>query len=838
MNNSIIRSLALCFIFCLTAVSAMAVPAKRIQQRIRLTDGSEITATLCGDERVSYYETSNGALYFKQADGICRPTSRLELQMRLNERLQAEKVRQQLHLATNPQATPRLRAPRRQVKAVSPYTGSKKGLVILVNFKDKSFNEANPQPFYHRMFNQEGFSEDGQTGSVHDYFLNQSYGTFDLTFDVVGPVTLSQNMSYYGAHTGEEADNYSNVTKMVDDACRMVDDQVNFKDYDWNNDGYVDQVYIIYAGYGEATGGGDNTIWPHAWGVANGSTLDDTRIYTYACSNELNGAPDWGTIERMGIGTACHEFSHCLGLPDFYNTDNGSGGGGASWDVMSGGNYNNNGRCPVGYTSYERWMCGWLTPIELDEPTSITNMPALENEGVAYILTHDTNEDEYFLLENRQRIKWDRHTGGKGLLIFHVDYEQNAWAYNTINNDPTHERMALMAADGDPTTKPESDPFPGPSGTKRKFTDSTTPGAKLYNPMPDGTTLLGKPIENITETAQGTISFDALTGVLPSTQISQVSKTKNGFTATWDAIEGAESYNINLRAVRNPYTTPQEGEVLLERFSGCYGSAISNIANKLDSYTDNEGWSGTYLYRSSQGVQLGRSSYKGSLLSPTLPETVNGIISTLVLINPKDATTAAQGQMIVHTKVGDLTANFEYTEASWLYLVTNEGQMPEGEYTIEIKGNTIFSIGKFIVLDGKYEGQIFNDYFAQLTPASIPSNIQCVPLQSTTEEATATATKPQRAKGTNTLYTSTEPTYTFTGLDNKYTYYMSVSAVGANGKGRWSDEYEVKLPTAIQGIKAEANEDKAWYTLQGHHLITQPTRSGIYIHNGKKVTVK
>ncbi len=838
MNTNTIRSFVLSIIFCLTAAGAMAVPAKRIQQRIRLTDGSEITATLCGDERVSYYETSNGALYIKQADGICRPTSHLELQLRVNKRLQEERVQQQLHLAINPQATTRRRAPRRSLNPVGSYVGSKKGLVILVNFKDKSFNEANPQPFYHRMFNQEGFSEDGQTGSVHDYFLSQSYGTFDLTFDVVGPVTLSQNMSYYGAHEGEEADHYQNVASMVDEACRKVNAQVNFQNYDWDGDGYVDQVYVIYAGYGEATGGGDNTIWPHAWSVANGSTLDNTKIYTYACSNELNGTPDWGIIERMGIGTACHEFSHCLGLPDFYNTENGHGGGGANWDVMSGGSYNGNGRCPVGYTSYERWMCGWLTPTELGEPTSITNMPALENKAVAYLLTHDTNENEYFLLENRQPVKWDRYTGGKGLLIFHVDYDQNAWAYNTINNDPSHERMALMAADGDPTTKPEGDPFPGPNGTKRKFTDSTTPAAKLYNSMPDGTTLLGKPIENITETAQGTISFNALAGVLPSTQISQISKTKDGFTATWDAIEGAESYNINLRAVRNPYTNPEEGEILKETFPGCFGSGISNIASKMDNYTDNKGWRGAYLYKSSKGVQLGRGTDKGKLKSPKLPETVNGIISILIHINPKDAKTAAQGQMIIHTKAGDLTADFKFEETNWLYIATLEGQMPEGEYSIEIQGNTIFSIDYFIVLDGKYEGQIFNDYFAQLTPASISCDIQCAPLQSTTEEATATDTKPQRAKGTSTLYTSTEPAYTFTGLDNKYTYYVSVSAVGANSKSRWSNEYEVKLPTAIQDVKAESLVPDAWFTLQGYRLSAKPTQPGLYIHGGRKVMVR
>ncbi len=834
-TKTTLKSLVLSTVFCLAAAAAMAVPAKRIQQRIRLTDGSEITATLRGDERVSYYETSNGTLYIRQADGLYRPTSRLEIQLRANERLMAENVAEQIRLAANPKANVRRRAPRKGESLTDAYIGAKKGLVILVNFKDKSFAEANPQHFFERMFNEQGFTEDGQTGSVHDYYYDQSYGLFDLTFDVVGPITLSQSMSHYGGPEGDAHDRYDGMVELVSEACKAVDGQVDFSTYDWNKDGFVDQVYIIYAGYGQATGGDENTIWPHKSFVQNGPTLDNTTIGTYACNNELNGGE--GSKQRMGIGTACHEFSHCLGLPDFYNTTEGSGGGPEHWDIMSGGSYNGNGRCPVGYSSYERWTCGWLTPTELDKPTTVTDMASLEAEATAYILTHDTYENEYFLLENRQPIKWDKETGGKGMLIFHVDYDEFEWAYNTPNNNPDHERMKLIAADGDATSNPEGDPYPGPNGLRKRFADTSTPSATLYNLLPDGSKKLGKPIEDIKESAQGIISFTALKGTLPRTQITETNVTKTGFSIAWDAVEGAESYKLNLRAVRHPYTTPQEGEVLREDFKGCFGSAgPGSIGSSMDKYTSVKGWSGTNLFKSSKGLQIGKTGKTGTLLSPVLPATVNGELSILVRITPT-GNSSAKGKLIIHTQVNNISWDFNFTEATWFYPITGPG-MPDGEYTIELESSSPFAIDRFVVLDGYYEGQMFNDYFSQLTPAATQGRIQYTPAQETTDNRnTAKVTAPQRA-GENTQHQTTDTQYTFTGLDGNYTYYVTVGVVGANGQSRWGKEKEIELATAIQGVQADTNASDAWFDMQGHRLSAKPTRSGIYIHNGRKVMVK
>ena len=399
------------------------------------------------------------------------------------------------------------------------YTGDKKGLVILVNFKDVSFKEANDNACYQRFANEENYNEGSFKGSVHDYFYAQSEGKFNLTFDVVGPVTLSKKQSHYGSNDSEGNDKHP--AEMVIEALKLIDDDVNFADYDWNGDGEVDQVFVIYAGRGESDGGGSNTIWPHEWNLAEAGwygdgdgvqTMDGVKINTYACGSELSGS---GTID--GIGTMCHEFSHCLGYPDFYDTDYSGGQGMGDWDLMDGGCYNGNGFRPAGYTSYERWMAGWREPIELLTTKKVEGMKALQNGGDFYIIYNKGNRNEYFLLENRQKKAWDTNIPGKGLLILHVDYDESKWASNQPNDDPNHQRMTWIPADNEyqyyyyggskyySTDGMSTDTYP--YGSNNSFSKDSTPAAKLYNKNEDGTKYLDSSVEEIKQNNDGTISF-------------------------------------------------------------------------------------------------------------------------------------------------------------------------------------------------------------------------------------------------------------------------------------------------------------------------------------------
>ncbi len=487
-----IAALALVFPTMMTAVPAM----RGVVKTLTLKDGTKVEATLVGDENVHYYKTSDGRC-LQKVDGAYEYVSDESLRSLWEERLQSRNDARRTKM--------------QRADEVS-YTGSRKGLVILVSFADLAFETE--QEEWNKYFNEVGYSTAGMWGSVHDYFLEQSYGVFDLSFDVVGPVTVSNGYSYYGSG------NETNVPYMVKEACQLVDSQVNFKEYDWDEDGYVDQVYLVYAGYGEAQGADEDTIWPHEWGLSGNSAVgrqmfDGVWVDTYACSSELhgNGVRNTGVID--GIGTACHEFSHCLGLPDFYDTANNTNYGMDVWSLLDYGNYNGDGYVPAAFTAYERYFAGWLEYTELEEPTQVRDMPCLTDEPFAYVIRNDNREDEYYLLQNIQNVGFNSSAYGHGLLIMHVDYNGIVWSSNTVNAETDRQRMTIFAADntyGSYGRNASGDPFPGTSDNY-SFTDYTAPASILYTANKAGDYFMSKPIENISESEDGLISFDFMGGV-------------------------------------------------------------------------------------------------------------------------------------------------------------------------------------------------------------------------------------------------------------------------------------------------------------------------------------
>lgn len=504
-----IKSLTILF-FLFFSASAFAVPAKPGQKRLlTLADGTTVNAMLVGDEYAHYWLDAGGNAYMKMIDNAYKRVD-----------LEAVKQSAESRRSESNQRRMRRMAPRK-VGEVGSLTGQKKGLIILVNFADVAFKPDNNNELYQRIANEKNFSYGNFKGSMYDYFYDQSEGKFELTFDVVGPVTVSKDQSYYGGNDAKGNDKHP--AEMVIEAVKLVDAQVNFKDYDWDDDGEVDQVYVVYAGKGEADGGGENTIWPHEWnlysawrknGDGSGSQkLDGVTIDTYACGGELYGD------NISGIGTMCHEFSHCLGFPDLYDTDYSGGQGMYKWDLMNSGSYNGDGYCPAGYTSYERWMAGWKYPIELVNSQDISNMGALQDFGSnTYIIYNDGNRNEYFLLENRQKKRWDAELPGAGLLVIHVDYNYLAWRRNEVNDDPDHQRMTWIPADheyqkliiwgidfGYTEEGAANDPFPFES--VNAFGKNTQFPISLYNMNKNGTYFLEPSVEYITQNSDGTISF-------------------------------------------------------------------------------------------------------------------------------------------------------------------------------------------------------------------------------------------------------------------------------------------------------------------------------------------
>ena len=401
------------------------------------------------------------------------------------------------------------------------YVGKKKGLIILVEFPKKTstntpavtFSMENAREFYDKVANGKNFSDPatGFTESVYDYFYAQSEGQFEFNFDVVGPYKLGNPYNYYGSDSESVQD--TKLGKFVYDACRKADGDVNFADYDWDGDGKVDQLYILYAGQGQNVNGDDTgLIWPQEGSLnAVGSDhepfqMDGVTIETFACSNEL------GKDNVLdGIGTICHEFSHCFGLPDMY--DKGTSFGATSlnygsyvWDLMNMGNYLNGGFTPAGYTAFERMYCGWKQPIELKNDTIVANMKPLSEGGDTYIIYNDGDRNEYFLLENRQKTGCDAALYAAGLLITHIDYSEEAWTANNVNT--TKERFSIIAADNSKertVSDVEGDLFPYKGNNS--FGNATTPCASLINANSDGSYLLNKELTAITQNEDGSISF-------------------------------------------------------------------------------------------------------------------------------------------------------------------------------------------------------------------------------------------------------------------------------------------------------------------------------------------
>ena len=309
---------------------------------------------LVGDEWFSYNEN----------DPIARDTAALRQRLRA-----AEQIR-----------------PRQMMSSTFPKMGKVRSLAILVNFTDVQFTTPNAKEAFHAMLNDPGYSENKGTGSARDYFITCSDSLFMPEFDVVGPYTVSHEQAYYGAHSGSSSINLDRVREMVRQACALAEaDGVDFRQYDENNDGQIDNVFIYYAGYNEADGGGSNTIWPHRSVVYPTTTFSGKELFDYACSSELKTTGGRLRGEMTGIGAFCHEFGHVLGLPDMYNTANGSAYTVGYWDIMCSGSYSNDSRTPPMYTAFERYMLGWAIPTQLKHAGDYVLEP-LEAGGEAYLI--------------------------------------------------------------------------------------------------------------------------------------------------------------------------------------------------------------------------------------------------------------------------------------------------------------------------------------------------------------------------------------------------------------------------------------------------------------------
>ena len=417
-----LRKICSIMMLCAVAVSAIAVPARRDGMLRTAADGTEKMVYQHGNELFHYLTDAEGNWLDEET---LMPMSN----ERKAAREQAGKARVQARRAKEETGTDRLLAPR--------------GAVILVSYPDKAFSQSNKDMTEWAM--GEKYTYNGATGSIHRYFMDQSWGQYDMQIDVYGPVTVSKEASYYGSNDSWSG-NDKHPDELVKEACQLADNEcgADFSQYDSNNDGNVDWVVILYAGKGEADGGSKETIWPHQYDLSyTGMSfkLDGKWVDHYCCLNEIDGSSG----KRCGIGTFCHEFSHVMGLPDFYATTEGSTHRTlGSWDIMDYGPYNNDGNTPPSYSAYERWFMGWIEPTLLNTAATVT-LANLNHEGgrACYITENGSaisnilrpSPSTFYMLENRQKSGWDQYIKGSGLMITKVQWSQYKWEYNEVNND-------------------------------------------------------------------------------------------------------------------------------------------------------------------------------------------------------------------------------------------------------------------------------------------------------------------------------------------------------------------------------------------------------------------
>ena len=552
--------------FLLTcALAAVAMPAKPGWHTVKQSDGTTLQVQAVGNAFNHALLTSDGLTVARGNDGdfyyISSLTGLTTVRAHeASERSASENAFVNVQRGNLVMTTKLYQMPRRSGKlgvggsndeAGVPAKGQRRVPIILVEFKDKKFNNT-----------RQAIIDAMLTGnqSVGQYFRDQSNGLYEPDFEVFGIYELSQNRQYYGRNQGNTND--MGLGSMVTEACQLAAaDGISFKPYDTNNDDYCDVVIVIYAGVGEAQASWNypEAVWPCNWNLSSAAYYDmggtgafrpnngDPLVDNFAVFNELHGSNDNGTTID-GIGTFVHEFGHCLGLPDFYDTGNSDHYGLGDWDVMCMGCYNNDGFTPPGYSAYEKNFMGWIELIT-PRPGTYYTLPVWnqkqQSTDKALCIKSDLNANEFFILENRRRQGWDRYAPGDGIMITHVTYSQDRWWGNSPNNEDI-QLMTLVNADNSWSYYDEETDL-WPQNGKTEFTDNSTPAAILYmranGSIVSNAGYLGKPVTEMVINPDGTASFWYMKGSATQPTIS-LSTQEIDFGGVMMGTSGSHSFKV------------------------------------------------------------------------------------------------------------------------------------------------------------------------------------------------------------------------------------------------------------------------------------------------------
>ena len=782
-------------------ISTFAAPAYRKPFTVKQSDGTELTVILSGDEALHYYVTTDGKPLVKEANGdFCYATfsggafvstkclahnnaKRSATENELLSSIDYSAMKANIAKAGTARSMTYKAAAQKAGSQIVP-EGDVNIAVLLVQFKDTKFRYTKED--FNNILNTKDYVYENpianSIGSARDYFIAQSDGKFRPNFIVTDIVTMDNYMSYYGGNDANGDD--KKPTYMVKEGIQKAEKEgFDFSVCDNNGDGEVEFIYCIYAGYSESYGADENTIWPHQWQLsaeAGSIIVDGVKCDTYACSGELvyneEYEPEIGKT-LAGIGLICHEFSHCLGLHDIYDTKYESGNWGMDyWDVMDQGNYAAEGYVPVGYSAYQRDFCGWRELVEINERGTYSMQP-LTQGGKAYKVVNDANKNEYYILENRKQESWDAYLFAGGMLVIHVDYLKSAWDNNTINTTKNHPRYTLIPADnellsyGDVTVSDfvaslKGDVWPGTSGNT-ELTNSSLPAAKTYTGS-----YMNKPITDI-KYENGVISFNFMYGAFNGVPkgLNATNVTETSFVANWDAVEDAVEYTVQLYKLSSAADGVGDMELILsEDFMNCKASNKELNNNIIDDYMSSTDWGCDKVYSENSVLRIGTTNNPGYVLTPWLEATGN-VVTTL------DASLFNSG------KDTGVVVTVEY------YDENNEESIASEDFDVT-------ATGKKVSLAADVDGYFYVEIHTYNSTGAKRANIDNLNI------SLATSVKRELVSTVKT----TAPIYAFGSLEKGGKYLYRVKASDGSASSSFSDFAEVVLlTTAIDEVIADGD---------------------------------
>lgn len=910
MKKIIILSLlVVCFVQTTFAIPAYPKPLK-----VKQADGSWLTIQMRGDEHGHYVLTSDGIpLVFNarqenyeyadwkdgkvQASGIkaVEASERTAKVKAFVESLDKSAILesfkrarlQQLQQTLSSRRNASLKAgsnPQKEKLNNFPTIGEVHSLVILVQFADTKFSTvgSDAHQFFNNMLNEPGFTySNGANGSARDFYLNSSNGRFQPQFDVIGPVTLPEKYSYYGANKGSSVDNPARLEQFVREACTLADPLVDFSQYDHNQDGYIDNIYFFYAGKGEADSGDGNAIWPHSAyysdmakdaGLSETSLkLDGIEVGNYTCSNEINGTLI--TPQPAGIGTFVHEFGHVLGLADHYDVNYGMTTFAPGYfDTMAQASYNNNGNTPAAFSAYERACLGWLDLTVLKNGVDSLNvLPDLNDSNKAYVVpVGGTNDEEYFIMENRQKKGWDAFIPGHGMLLWHIDYDAKAWEKNELNITGTHQRVDIVEADNKLTDNTRAgDPFPGTSnvtqcnltswaGGKVMSLDDIEEKDGIINLMLGGLNLkLNTPDVKVTEVQDSSIVVGWTDVPVAKRYVLNISSVVNGkkeslplynnkvYTAAQPSlhVEGLSpetTYEITLQANRGSYSSAVYTQQLTTAaipFSKYYVTDVKATAVGKTGFTAS--WEGMeaaddYVVTLHKLVYATEATQKGYDFSdelegmPSLWKT-NGNLSMnnygeespCLRLNKIDTylKMASVGNRISSVKF--FAKSFSSTKAT---LAVEAYQNGEWKQIATLQGGADMASGDTYSYDLPELADSVRLNVIQRTSGAFYIDDVLLGCNALIHEPVAAYQK---------VSTNGKTEFAFSGLETDATYALVVNA-SKKGELSYSSKELIVTPASSTGISSvtvtpSRNGQKRFYDLNGRRVSAKEMRHGIYI---------